>query len=215
MARRAGIVVTGTEVLTGRVTDRNGPWLAEQLRVLGVDVGYVIVVGDRPGDLTAALTYLAGAGVDLIVTSGGLGPTADDLTADVVASFQGRVPAVDPELERRVRAIIDRLGAGRGWHLHEDATAAAARKQARRAGRRERAGPDRHRARADRPGRRRPGRATGRRPARAAARAAADVAGRAARPGRPGRDRRRSRAAAEHHPAVGHPGVRAGGDAAR
>ena len=87
---RAGIVVTGTEVLTGRVTDRNGPWLAEQLRVLGVDVGYVIVVGDRPGDLRAALAYLADSGVDLIVTTGGLGPTADDLTAEVVASFQGR-----------------------------------------------------------------------------------------------------------------------------
>ena len=51
MVTRAGIVVTGTEVLTGRVTDRNGPWLAEQLRRLGVDVGHVVVVGDRPDDL--------------------------------------------------------------------------------------------------------------------------------------------------------------------
>ena len=49
MTTRAGIVVTGTEVLTGRVTDRNGPWLAEQLRRLGVDIGHVVVVGDRPG----------------------------------------------------------------------------------------------------------------------------------------------------------------------
>ncbi len=48
MGTRAGIVVTGTEVLTGRVADRNGPWLAEQLRILGVDVGHVVVVGDRP-----------------------------------------------------------------------------------------------------------------------------------------------------------------------
>ena len=48
---RAGIVVTGTEVLTGRVADRNGPWLAEELRRLGVDVGHVVVVGDRPDDL--------------------------------------------------------------------------------------------------------------------------------------------------------------------
>jgi nicotinamide-nucleotide amidase len=127
---RAGIVVTGTEVLTGRVTDRNGPWLAEQLRVAGVDVAYVIVAGDRPADLRAALDHLADSGVDLIVTSGGLGPTADDLTADVVASFQGRPAAVDPELESRIRAIIDRLSAGRGWHLNEDATAVAARKQA-------------------------------------------------------------------------------------
>jgi nicotinamide-nucleotide amidase len=127
VAGRAGIVVTGTEVLTGRVTDRNGPWLAEQLRMLGVDVGYVIVAGDRPADLRAALGHLADSGVDLIVTSGGLGPTADDLTAEVVAGFQGRPAAVDPELEQRVRAIIDRLGAGRGWHLDPDATAAATR----------------------------------------------------------------------------------------
>ena len=58
-APRAGIVVTGTEVLTGRVADRNGPWLAEQLRLLGVDVAQVVVVGDRPDDLTRALRFLA------------------------------------------------------------------------------------------------------------------------------------------------------------
>ena len=90
MATRAGIVVTGTEVLTGRVSDRNGPWLAEQLRVLGVDVAHVVVVGDRPADLRDALRFLARSGVDLIITSGGLGPTADDLTAEVVAAAQGR-----------------------------------------------------------------------------------------------------------------------------
>ncbi len=90
MAARAAVVVTGTEVLTGRVTDRNGPWLAEQLRIAGVDVAQVIVVGDRPDDLRGALAFLAGSGVDLILTSGGLGPTADDLTAEVVAEFQGR-----------------------------------------------------------------------------------------------------------------------------
>src|SRR4051794_41372543 len=77
---RAGIVVTGTEVLTGRVTDRNGPWLAEELRQLGVDVGHVVVVGDRPEDLHAALVFLAGAGGALVVPVGGRGPPAADLT---------------------------------------------------------------------------------------------------------------------------------------
>ena len=48
MSARAGIVVTGTEVLTGRVSDRNGPWLAERLRELGVDLETIVVVGDRP-----------------------------------------------------------------------------------------------------------------------------------------------------------------------
>jgi nicotinamide-nucleotide amidase len=127
---RAGIVVTGTEVLTGRVTDRNGPWLAEELRQAGVDVGTVVVVGDRPDDLRGALAYLASAGVDLVVTTGGLGPTADDLTAAVVGEVQGRPLDVDPELEQRVGAIVERLMARRGWRADPEATAAGVRKQA-------------------------------------------------------------------------------------
>jgi competence/damage-inducible protein CinA-like protein len=128
---RAGIVVTGTEVLTGRVTDRNGPWLAEQLRRLGVDVGHVVVVGDRPEDMRAALAFLAGTGVALVITSGGLGPTADDLTAEVVGEFQGRPSSVDPALEQRIAAIVERLMSRRGWRADPEATAAGVRKQAR------------------------------------------------------------------------------------
>jgi competence/damage-inducible protein CinA-like protein len=127
---RAGIVVTGTEVLTGRVTDRNGPWLAEQLRLLGVDVGHVVVVGDRPEDLSGALRFLAGSGVALIITSGGLGPTADDLTAEVVGAFQGRPSSLDPALERRIAGIVERLMTRRGWRSDPEATAAGVRKQA-------------------------------------------------------------------------------------
>lgn len=130
MTARAGIVVTGTEVLTGRVPDRNGPWLAEQLRVAGVDVAHVVVVGDRRDDLLQALGFLAATGVDLIITSGGLGPTADDLTAEVVADFQGRPLELDPALEQRIGDIIARLTAGRGWRLDPAATAAGTRKQA-------------------------------------------------------------------------------------
>ena len=64
MAARAGIVVTGTEVLTGRVRDRNGPWLAERLRELGVDLADTVVVGDRPADMRrgAALAGRRGDG---------------------------------------------------------------------------------------------------------------------------------------------------------
>ena len=127
---RAGIVVTGTEVLTGRVTDRNGPWLAEELRRIGVDVGHVVLVGDRTEDMAGALSFLAGTGAALIITSGGLGPTADDLTAEVVGRFQGRQPAVDPALEHRIAAIVERLSARRGWRTDPEATAAGVRKQA-------------------------------------------------------------------------------------
>ncbi|MEO8888541.1 MAG: competence/damage-inducible protein A [Jatrophihabitantaceae bacterium] len=130
MSTRAGIVVTGTEVLTGRVSDRNGPWLAEQLRTHGVDIAQIVVVGDRPQDLRDSLAFLAGNGVDLIITSGGLGPTADDLTAEVVGAFQDRPSALDSELEAEIAAIIAELTVGRGWRLDPEATAAGTRKQA-------------------------------------------------------------------------------------
>jgi nicotinamide-nucleotide amidase len=108
MSARAGIVITGTEVLTGRVSDRNGPWLSDRLRELGVDHAYTLVVGDRPEDMERALAFLASIGVDLIVTSGGLGPTADDLTAEVVGGFQGREMVLDEPLEARIGEILDR-----------------------------------------------------------------------------------------------------------
>ncbi len=109
MAARAGIVVTGTEVLTGRVVDRNGPWLAERLRELGVDIAHIAVVGDRPEDIAGALRFFRDEGMDLVVTSGGLGPTADDLTARVVGDFQGRPSALDEALSLRIAAIVEPL----------------------------------------------------------------------------------------------------------
>ncbi|MGI3779578.1 MAG: nicotinamide-nucleotide amidohydrolase family protein, partial [Janthinobacterium lividum] len=127
MAARAAVVVTGTEVLTGRVTDRNGPWLAEQLRRLGVDIAAVTVVGDRPADLHSALDYLLGADVDLVITSGGLGPTADDLTAAVVANVQGRPLRSDPALERRVAGIVESFLTSRGDQLDAAARAGIAK----------------------------------------------------------------------------------------
>jgi nicotinamide-nucleotide amidase len=129
MSARAGIVVTGTEVLTGRVTDRNGPWLAERLRDLGVDVAHNVIVGDRPQDIRDALGWLASAGMDLVITSGGLGPTEDDLTAQVVAEFQGRPVALDEALEGRIWAILEGLSA-RFPDLDQDAIRRSNRKQA-------------------------------------------------------------------------------------
>jgi nicotinamide-nucleotide amidase len=98
--------VTGTEVLTGRVSDRNGPWLAGRLLELGVDLAHVTIVGDRPEDMLAALRFMAGQGMDVVVTSGGLGPTADDLTAAVVGGFQGREMVLDEALEGRIAEIL-------------------------------------------------------------------------------------------------------------
>ncbi|MDR1998594.1 MAG: nicotinamide-nucleotide amidohydrolase family protein [Frankiaceae bacterium] len=130
MSCRAGIVVTGTEVLTGRVADRNGPWLAEQLRLAGADIAQILIVGDRPNDMRAALRFLIDARLDLIITSGGLGPTADDLTAQSVAEVQGRPLRHDPALDARIGEIVARLSASRGWRPDPAATAAATAKQA-------------------------------------------------------------------------------------
>src|SRR5262245_45622981 len=65
---RAGIVVTGTEVLTGRVQDANGPWIADRLLELGVELAHITICGDRPTDIEAQLRFMAEQGVDLIVT---------------------------------------------------------------------------------------------------------------------------------------------------
>ena len=125
---RAGIVVTGTEVLTGRIADRNGPWISEQLAGLGVDVAHILVVGDRPGDLEAALRFMAAEGMDLIVTSGGLGPTADDLTGEVVARFAGRELVLDEEMEEKIATILRNFA--RRFDFDEEAVREANRKQA-------------------------------------------------------------------------------------
>jgi nicotinamide-nucleotide amidase len=129
VSARAGIVVTGTEVLTGRVADRNGPWIADRLLELGVELAHITICGDRPRDIEAQLRFLAGEGVDLIVTSGGLGPTADDITVATVAGFAGLDLVLDAALEGRIAAILKRL-MGRFDNVDFDAVRAANRKQA-------------------------------------------------------------------------------------
>jgi nicotinamide-nucleotide amidase len=125
---RAGIVVTGTEVLTGRIADRNGPWISEQLAELGVEVAHIMVVADRPQDLESALRFMAAEGMDLIVTSGGLGPTADDLTAEIVARFAGREMVLDKEMEEKIAAILREFA--RRFRFDQEAVREANRKQA-------------------------------------------------------------------------------------
>ncbi len=129
MSARAGIVVTGTEVLSGRVSDRNGPWLADRLRELGVDLAFTAIVGDRPDDMEAALRFMADRELDVVLTSGGLGPTADDLTVEVVGRFQGREMVLDDALSEQIAEIIRPL-AERWPDLDRDAIEAGTRKQA-------------------------------------------------------------------------------------
>ncbi len=126
---RAGILVTGTEVLTGIITDRNGPWLSERLREAGIDTAMIEIVGDRPDDLLTALQTMRDQGLAVIVTSGGLGPTADDLTAEIVGRFCGREMVLDSALEERIADII-RPMMERWPNLDPDAIRRSNRKQA-------------------------------------------------------------------------------------
>ena len=128
MSVRAGIVVTGTEVLSGRVQDRNGPWLADRLAELGVELAHVLITGDRREDLLSALAFMRAEGADIIITSGGLGPTADDMTAEIVGEFADRPLRLDEGLERRIGEIIARFA--RRWNLDPRALEIANRKQA-------------------------------------------------------------------------------------
>jgi nicotinamide-nucleotide amidase len=125
---RAAVVVTGSELLTGAIADANGPWLSRELVELGFEVAHLLVVGDRPDDLAAALSFVADAGCALVVTSGGLGPTADDLTGEVVAGFAGVELVLDEAMREHIAAILAGWAARSGFD--GPALDAANRKQA-------------------------------------------------------------------------------------
>jgi len=129
MSVRAGILVTGTEVLTGRVADRNGPWVADRLLELGIELAHITICGDRSADIEAQLGFLRSEGVDLVVTTGGLGPTADDMTVATVARFCGLQLVLDTAMEATIAEIVARWLA-RFPDIDTEAVQAANRKQA-------------------------------------------------------------------------------------
>jgi nicotinamide-nucleotide amidase len=109
---RAAIVATGSELVRGERSDRNGPFLAAESVRLGLDPARIEIVGDAVEDLEAALQRAFES--DLVLVSGGLGPTHDDRTVELVARVSGRPLVLDEELETQIgtisRTIADRLG---------------------------------------------------------------------------------------------------------
>jgi nicotinamide-nucleotide amidase len=109
---RALIVVTGSELVRGDRRDANGPYLAAELSRRGVEPARIAIVGDRPEELREALKE--GLEGDLCLVSGGLGPTHDDRTVEMLGGVAGRDLVVHPELEAEIegvsRAIAERLG---------------------------------------------------------------------------------------------------------
>jgi competence/damage-inducible protein CinA-like protein len=108
---RAAIVVTGSELVRGERTDRNGPFFAGELLLLGIEPARITIVGDDPRDLDAALR--AGFEADLCLVSGGLGPTHDDRTVELVGATAGRELVLDEGLHEEIgavsRSIAERL----------------------------------------------------------------------------------------------------------
>jgi nicotinamide-nucleotide amidase len=109
---RAAVLLTGSELVRGSIRDANGAFLARELTRLGLEPARWLVVGDRPEELEAALREALQA--DICVISGGLGPTHDDRTVELLARATRRELHVDGELEAEIdgvaRAVAERLG---------------------------------------------------------------------------------------------------------
>jgi nicotinamide-nucleotide amidase len=101
---RSWALITGSELVRGDRHDLNGPFLARETLALGFEPARIEIVGDRPEELLSALR-VALASADLCVTSGGLGPTHDDRTVEVVAEATGRALVVDPRLHEEIGTI--------------------------------------------------------------------------------------------------------------
>jgi nicotinamide-nucleotide amidase len=107
--RTAELLSVGSELTVGETRDTNAGDLARSLTGLGVAVRRIQAVPDDLGAVTAAFRAAAAA-VDLVVSTGGLGPTPDDLTREAIAAAVGEEPAVDPDLERWLRQLWARRG---------------------------------------------------------------------------------------------------------
>jgi nicotinamide-nucleotide amidase len=109
---RAAVLLTGSELVRGAIRDANGPFLGRELTRLGLEPFRWLLVGDRPEELERALRE--GLEADLLVVSGGLGPTHDDRTVELLARVTGRQLRVDEALEREIeavgRGVAERLG---------------------------------------------------------------------------------------------------------
>jgi molybdenum cofactor synthesis domain-containing protein len=109
VAVKAEIISVGTELLLGTITDTNATYLAQRLAALGIDLYHVSQVGDNLGRIVEVLMR-ASERSDLIITTGGLGPTQDDLTRESIGVLLGEEMAVSPQLETHLRSLYTRRG---------------------------------------------------------------------------------------------------------
>src|SRR2546428_12873761 len=102
---QAEIVVIGTELLLGQIIDTNGAYLAQQLSSIGIDLYYKSAVGDNQGRIVETLK-MASQRSDLVLTTGGIGPTLDDKTRDSVAAVPGVPLELKPQPLGQIKGII-------------------------------------------------------------------------------------------------------------
>lgn len=106
---RAELVSIGTELLLGEIIDTNAAWLAQQLAAIGVDVYFRTTVGDNVGRIAAAI-QIGMSRADVIITTGGLGPTVDDMTREGIANAVGAPLELNHELVEQIRARFAKWG---------------------------------------------------------------------------------------------------------
>jgi nicotinamide-nucleotide amidase len=107
--KRAAILSTGDELTTGRIADTNAQWIADKLFELGIDVVTVVTVGDYPERLEWAWRQ-ALSQADVVISTGGIGPTADDLTTETVGAVLGRKLVEDGPSADRMRKFFASRG---------------------------------------------------------------------------------------------------------
>ena len=107
MAHNAEIICVGTELLLGEILNTDAQFLCQELSALGINVYYQTVVGDNPQRLEKAVE-LAKSRADIIITTGGLGPTGDDLTKQTLAKAFGKELVFDEESAGRIRDYFER-----------------------------------------------------------------------------------------------------------
>ncbi len=106
---KAEILSIGTEILLGEIVDTNAAYIASRLPALGIDIYYKHVVGDNLERLAETIGQ-ARERTDLVICTGGLGPTQDDLTREAISAVMGEKPVVDPELEANLRGFFEKRG---------------------------------------------------------------------------------------------------------
>jgi len=109
VAVNAEVIAIGTELLLGEIVDTNSVHIARQLRTIGLDLHYMTTVGDNL-ERIARVVATALDRVDVVITTGGLGPTVDDVTREAVAKATGHPLVIDPDLLAQIEAFFARLG---------------------------------------------------------------------------------------------------------